>query len=379
MRSPGLSGSFWPTERQVLLLRAALLYGERADAAWLQLQPGFRLDELDTPAVALLPLVQRRAGELPIDEELRSRLRGIHRHAWYVNNLRLERLSRVVGLLADVGGDPLVVSSFELPLLYYRDLGSRPVAALNVLVEPATEAAASRALVEDGWVQVDRTAAATQFRRGDDHCLVFRRLFRDFAGGTDQARDDLRRLAVPLSLNGEQAQALGPADELVHLCIEGAKPKRSHSAMWAADASVVVGTAGPELDWDRVVAQAHRLGATLRLRDALSFVRRALDVPVPPGVLEALTRVPTRRRERLAHAAAASSLAALGPPPESLTRFLRVTADRSVPSALRALPAFLQDEWELERPSQLPLHAARKGAVRLAAARRHASPAGTRQ
>jgi len=377
MRRTGLSGSFWPTERQVLLLRAALLDGERAHAAWRRLQPGFRLDELETPAVALLPLLHRRLGELDMDEELRSRVRGINRHAWYVNNLRLGRLSHVVRLLADAGADPLVVGSFELPLLYYRDLGLRAVPALNVLARPEAEASAINALAADGWTQVGRSAAATQFRSGNDHCLVYRRLFHEFAGEGSRAPADLRPLAVGLSLHTAEAHAPCPADELVHLCVEGARPNSVQSAMWAADACVVVEAAGAELNWDRVVEQARRLRATLRLRDAFSFLRRELDVSVPPAVVEALTRTPTRSRERLAHAAAATSLPALGPPPQSLTRFLRLTADRSLPKALRALPAFLQDEWELERRSQLPLQAARKGAVRVAAAR-HAPTAGTR-
>ena len=379
MRRRGLAGSFWPTDLEILLLRTALVDRENARNAWRQLRPVLRLDELEPAALVLLPLLHRRLGELELDDELRSRLRGIRRHTWYVNHLRLERLRDAARALADAGAEPLVVGSFELPVLYYGDLGARAVALLQVLVRPADDAAATGALGTGGWRVVDRSAHATRFRRREDQCVVYRRLFHEFTDvGGRYAPADYGGTAVSLSLAGVDARALGAADELCNVCLQGARPNFPRSAVWAADAAVVVEAAGPELDWDRVVEQSRRLRATLRLHDALSFLRRELDVTVPRRVLEALARTPTRPRERLAHAAAAASIPAVGPPPESLTRFLRMTADRSASGALRLLPGFLQDEWGLERRSQVALRAARKGAARLATAARHASTAGGR-
>ena len=59
-----------------------------------------------------------------------------------------------------------------------------------------------------------------------------------------------------------------------------------------------------------------------------------------------------------------------GPTPDTLTRFLRLTANVSVPRALAALPTFLRDEWGLERRSQVPLAMLRKSAATISGAAR---------
>jgi len=60
----------------------------------------------------------------------------------------------------------------------------------------------------------------------------------------------------------------------------------------------------------------------------------------------------------------------LGPTPDTLTRFLRLTADVSVPRAVAGLPTFLRDEWGLERRSQVPFAILRKGVAKVAGAAR---------
>jgi hypothetical protein len=387
-----LAGSFWPSDRQKLLLDAALLDGERSASAWRVLRPSFDLDKVEPASYPLLPLVYRQLDRLGIEDPLLPRLRGIYRRTWYMNQLLLDRLTDALKAVQAFDGDPLVVSSWELPAYYYGDLGLRAVAGLHLLVRPERVECAARALIEAGWA--GPPAQSKSFLRSrhyalfnkpnGDVCVLYWRLFHEFS---DPERglepEDLWEAAIDFPLGGVAARALNPADELLDLCISGARKSNWANLRWVADAIAVLGARDPEVDWERFVLQARRLRATLRIRDATSFLRQELDAPVPTAVLEELRDMPIHRRELLAHRAAGARWGVLGAPPEILTRFLRVTANESVPRALADFPTFLRDEWGLDRRSQVPLMAARKVTARLAgtgAARRaEARPPGSRQ
>ena len=151
--------------------------------------------------------------------------------------------------------------------------------------------------------------------------------------------------------------------------MSGARSRSWETITWIADALAVLRAPEAPIDWARFVRQARHLRATLRVLDAVSFLCEELAAPVPSHVLGELRETPVRRRELLAHRTAAARWPGLGPPPEILTRFLRLTADESIPRALARGPAFLREEWGLERSSQVPLAAARKGRARVAGRR----------
>ena len=338
MSANGLVGAFWPTDRQRLLLRAALLQGESGAEAWGELRPSFRLDDLDTASTALLPLLHRQLERRGVDDPLLPRLSGVYRRTWYVNQLRLDGVRGTLDVLQRAGLDPLVVQSWELPVRWYGDLGLRPAAELHVLVRPGGA------------------------DRAGERCVIHTRLFDDFRGVEPE---DLWEGAIELEVGGVATRTLGPADELLDVCVRGARTNDWPSILWIADAATVVVAAGSQLDWERLVRQARRIRATLRLRDALVFLRDELEAAVPDDVVPALEATPTTRRERVAHRVAGAPRGRLGGPPAALGRFLRVTADHSVPQAIAEVPRFLRDEWGLERGAQVPVTALRKAGGRL--------------
>ena len=312
MTPSNLPGSFWPTERQTLLLHAALCDGEESVAAWRRLRPELDLDTLEPESTVLLPLVHRGLVAAGVDDPLLPRLQGMRRRTWTVNQLRLDRLVPALRAVQESGAEPLVVQSFELPVRYYEDLGVRAVNALHQLVEGDSFDRAASRLVEAGWTSGHRGRYWTSFTADGEECVLHRRLFDEFAGAEHGA-------PIGLELNGVPTRALAPVDELLDVCLRGARMGRWRSHVWLADAHTILRTAGAELDWAELVVRASRLGATLRLRDALRFLRSELHAPVPDGAVEELERVPVGRRDALAH-----RLAATRAVPERAIRFLRV-------------------------------------------------------
>jgi hypothetical protein len=304
VNEPGLGGSFWPSERQKLLLRTACAGGEASAEAWRRLRPQLELDRLELGSFPVLPLVHRQLVELGIDDPYVPRLAGIRRRTWTMNRLELERVTPVLRSLEE----PIVVGGWQFPAHYYGgDFGLRPVEGLEVLERLAWE-----------FSTPDREPEVE---------------------------------TIEIELGGTKARALVPTDELLRVCLTGARVHQPPNVLWLADALAVLRF---EIDWDRVVRHALRLRAMLRLRDALVYLRRELGAALPDEAVRELEAHPPRWREALAHRRAGRS------PRVVSTRFLNVTADRPLPAALLALPTFLRDELGLKRRSQVPIEVVRR-------------------
>src|SRR5690348_7935803 len=120
-RAHRFAGSFWPTERQTLLLRAAVCEGAEALRAWELVRPSLHLETLEPESSSLLPLVHRRLADAGVDDPLLPRIVGMHKRTWYVNQLRLDRLVPALQAVQETGVEPLVVGGCELAVHYHAD------------------------------------------------------------------------------------------------------------------------------------------------------------------------------------------------------------------------------------------------------------------
>jgi hypothetical protein len=357
-----LEGTFWPSERQRLLLRTAFGRGEASAEAWGELRPRLDLDRLELGSFPVLPLVHRQLERLGIDDPYLPRLAGIRRRTWYLNQLQLDALAPALQGLEEAGAEPVVVGGWQFPGHYYGgDFGLRPVDGLEVLVRPDRMEACVRALAAHG-LTAPRGAGGGELQVVDASgrtCTLHKRLAREFSVPERGIElEDLWDETFEISLGGARARALAPSDELVRLCLAGARATEPPNILWLADALAVLEASEARLDWRRIVGHALRLRAMQRLRDALVYLRRELDAEVPEEVIGELAANPPRRRETLAHNWAGRS------PRIVSVRFLQVTSDRTLPAALGALPSFLRDELGLKRRAQVPVEVARRGAKR---------------
>ena len=372
MTPPQPRGSFWPTPRQLLILRVIAADDAEALETWEHLRPRLELERLELGSFELMPLLYRRLEDIAPADVLLAKLAGIYRKTWYTNQLELSRVVPALAALVEAGTAPLVVNGWELVLAYYRDRGVRAVRGLEALVSPGRADAAERALRTAGWqtaspgqTRLPRRAQATGFTRNGAVCLLHRELFDDFAhaaAATARAGED----AVSVRLDGVEADMLGPADEFLSICLGGAQARSWPDVRWLADALQIARTGG--VDWQRVVSQARLLGASLRLESALLYLRDSLSHGVPPEVLSEMARGESNRRERMAHALDSWRGGAIGPAPQSLSRYLRTTAGESAFRAATRAPSFLRDEWGLRHRRSVPVVVAAKVGARLFAA-----------
>jgi hypothetical protein len=358
VNEPGLGGSFWPSEQQKLLLLTACSEGEASAEAWRLLRPSLNLEELEPGSFPVLPLVARQLERLGIEDEYRAMLAGLRRRTWYLNRLQLPALPAPLHDLEQAGGEPVVVGGWQFLVHYHRqDFGVRAVDGLEVLVRPDRIKHCVQALLAVGF------AAPMQPLGGSVRlvdaagipCTLKTRLSDELSAPERGIElDDFRAKCIEIVLGTARTRALSPSDELVRVCLSGARTASPPSIVWVADALVVLHASGESIDWQRVIHHADRLRGTLRLRDALVYLRRDFAAAVPEGVLQSLEAHQPGRREVLAHSQAGRSRRVVAP------RFLSVTADLRPAAALASLPTYLRDELGVTRRSHVPLEVARR-------------------
>jgi hypothetical protein len=365
MRRPGFTGDIWPDEIQELLLWAALLPGDGGAAAWAAVRPRIDVDHLPGELHRLMPPLSKALAASGIDDPDLPRLKGVYQFSWYRNQLLFADATALLGGLEATGVATMLLRGAAMTVAYHGDEGVRPMHDLDLLVPEQSVGRARRVADSYGWRPVpgsapfERREAAAALRNNQGrlvrlHWQPSRNLSLPAA-----AWEPMWRRARGVTFRGVTTRVPGPADHLVHACIDGARANSGSMVRWIVDGTVLL-RAAPDLDWDVVVAEARRHHASLVVGDALRYLALAFELQVPGTALHALAATSTTRRERLAHRLSLTTTPRVASAAEVLGRFTRLTAGLPLPRALATAPAFLQALLGVERRRDLPAAAARK-------------------
>jgi hypothetical protein len=360
----------WPSHATRLLLQAALLDGDAADAAfsrWLEIHPVADAGTLSETDRRLLPLLARklRAGAIGHGHAWAEAGAAVGRRTAARNDRLLRAGSEVASCLAAAGVEVIALKGLPLLLEYYQDPSLRPMSDIDLLVRPVDLRAAIAALGRAGWrLQGGHIyegllshLGSCDFRRGDGVKLDLHQHLIEH-GALPPARPSLWPRRHSLDLRGTACFAPEAADLLFHVCVAGVKFGHNKNARWVADASTVLGRAGAALRWDVVVEEAVERRLVLPLRECLGYLT-GLGIVVPAAVLERLDRQRVGRGDRLAYRLLRRHSRTLGQLfEEYLWLYLsgaRASGHRAGPWGFLSFCAFLLvHRWGLQRVSQVP-------------------------
>jgi hypothetical protein len=354
---------FRPTAQQELCLRAGLLHGEAARAAWRRAR-AVGLEHLDVGSQSLLPLVYDNLVRLGAGGEEIDALRERYLLTWSDNQRIALCVAPLLQAFEQAGIDAVVLKGLALIARFYRDPGLRPMADADVLVRPCDAERAGALAASLGWhPRYDVSPAFRRVRHAApyDHpagvaCDLHWRIFEEAGGGA--ADDEVRAAVEPALFQGARLRVPSPTDQLLHVCGHAARWAPVPAVRWVADAVVIL-REGP-IDWPRLVAHAVRRRFVLRMREMLGYLRRALEVAVPPSVEAELARQPVSVVERLEYRLRQREHRLLGELPAYVFNCLRGEAH-----PLLALPGYLRDAWGLRSLAGVPRHALALAARRL--------------
>lgn len=364
------TAALWPTASQELLLKAAVLEGQEALAAWAEWKSGHDLIEthLDHGSFRLLPLVYRNLLAQGADEPLMPRLKGIYRYWWCSNQRLFFRAAEVVQTLEDVGIQTLLLKGTALSIQFYRDTGVRPMGDIDLVVPYADAESAVAHLSRRGWTTVrPRVGDLIRYQhcvgmenktgeRLDLHWHVLRECVdRD----TDHS---FWRRAVPVRVLHAGSRALGPTDALLHTIVHGMRWNEEPTVRWIADAMAVLHGAQSEIDWKMLRDEARERQMLLRVLRGLSFFRRHFGAPIPDEALVLVRETPPSGFERVEFRMltfGSDRKKRIGPGHLMLgmVQYLRFVSGKSLSWKLAETPAYLR--YRLRGHSGLLLDAVR--------------------
>jgi hypothetical protein len=328
-------GSGWvPTRRQFLLLKACLAPQQEAEAALAAWRAGGNEAE-DAGSRRLLPLLWKRwAGigrhQLPPawkDDYLRS---------WRRGQLAVARTNQLGQLFAAAAIPTLLIKGVPLALEAYADLGSRPMADIDLVVPFEQARTAVELLLQAGW-----RPAPTPLKGGGqasvppsgawlnqprslerfDPCYLRVRHSHGFhhpdgteidlhwflfEGQCDPGSDDgpwQRASGLAARCRIQQVHplasllSLGRADHLLLLLAHGERWNPVPPIRWISDAVLLLRAPGA-LDWSCFVAEALRRGLATTALAMLRWLEQAFRVGVPATVLQKLTGAGSPGQER---------------------------------------------------------------------------------
>jgi len=363
--------SWRPTAQQELLLRAALLKGSEAVDAWKEWKSGIDIESLDPASHRMLPLLYRNLHIHGIKDSLIGKYKGVYRRTWYKNQVLFHSIASLLRSFAEAGIETMVLKGAALTALNYRDFGLRPMNDFDVLVHTEQALPAIKLLQSLGWEPVE-------FMPSEKYISVsYSHGFRNNAGQEfdlhwhvlSQSREtnadhDFWEGAITAGIHDVTTRALNPTDQLLHICIHGARWNYTPPFRWVADAMIVLATSPSEIDGDRLIAQARKRRLVLPLRDTLNYLRNVLNAPVPQDALRNIQGMPIPWIERIEYRVNVSQPTRWKAAIDLWCQHSRLTAKARLPHKVIGFPIFLQRIWGLDSVWKLPFYGLRKMTTR---------------
>src|SRR5437588_4923132 len=281
----GVAGQrdIWPTPRQELLLRSALLPDTRALAAWRTIRMQLNPHGLDRATQGLLPAVYRNLASQGVDDQLVSGFRDVHSSVWAWNQRLLHRVLPVVGQLERAGIRTLLIKGAALIADGPFDAGLRTLNDVDVLIPTDQRADAIAVLLERGFRPIG--AVPPWYVRDYAPRFVPSHAFADdlnnqidlhwhvlHSSCQPDADDDFWAAARSIELRSVSTSALSATDELLLVILHGLRWHQVPTYRWVLDAAQLARGAYGPVDFGRLVTQARKRRVTAALRAGLSYL-----------------------------------------------------------------------------------------------------------
>ncbi len=352
-----------PTERQTLLVRAALLDREPAIDAWNQWNATGGLERIDDGSSALLPIVYRNLAGYGVSDSVVKCAQQAYKTTWLENERRFHEIAAVLEALNAAGIETMILKGVALALLYYRDLGLRSMGDVDLLVHPEQLHEALAALRGAGFRIVGRPPELLT-----DVYLFSRKAINLASAGMPMLDLHWRAIQEVRSDNEEKAfwdgaaavtlrdvptRAMSATDQVLHICEHETRWCPSPLPRWMVDLVMVFRVAGDAFDSDRTLDRARSLELLSPLAEALECLDAIVPHEVPQELLQGVRLARATRRDQRDYEARCRRPGPL----RTLRDEYRVHCDRTGgQSRVRRCFSFVQHVqalWGLERPWQL--------------------------
>jgi hypothetical protein len=369
------SSTAWPTRSDELLVKAALLGGDKAIDAWQEWKSKVSLNQIDDNSQNLYPLLYKNLLNLGIKEPDLIPFKKVYKITEVSTSFLFQIARKPLRFLQNAGIRTMLLKGAALSTGYYKDSGLRPMMDIDVLVQP-WDAQASKLIMENlGWIHTKK------FRKPlDEPFLSYMHSvgFEDSAEFSFDINWHLINLncsidadaeywtgAGTIDFQGISLSVLNPTYQLLHVCIHGL----THIPMslkWIPDAWIVLNRASPEIDWELLMFHIQKAKIVPLVKDTFFYLHNLLDAPIPVEVLNKLGEMQINKYEQREYYAVTGRSNELGSLPLLWVLYHRRTRaqkERGLPTL--SFIQYLQYGWGLERIWNVPIQFLRMAIKRI--------------
>jgi hypothetical protein len=230
-----------------------------------------------------------------VPPEIKQTLIDRHRAQIFFSLRMTAELFRILDRFASQGIGALAVKGPVLAVQAYGDPAMRSYGDLDLLVRQRDIRRATELMIAAGYApavslnSIDTGRIPGQYFFSHPHSNLLVELHNDFTLRYFPRRlplEDFLARQIRVPLDGREAPALAVEDELVLICIHGAKHFWER-LMWIADVAALV-TRQKGIDWKRVAASAKAVSAERMLHTGLWLASELLKAQLPCEVLAAI-------------------------------------------------------------------------------------------
>jgi hypothetical protein len=353
--------------RHLMFLRAALGRGDVAADAFRQWRASEKFEETDDLAYRLMPLLAATAEAAGVQDDDFRRMRGVVKHIWLSNMVRIRDLIEAKQALERAGIATLV---FKGGALFARDpqfAAMRAAGDYDLLVHRKDAGAAVEALLGEGFHSLgmhielfspsdfDRDIHAAAMSKSDSSKAIDLHWRAAVSVDDDRLTEDLFASAEPAKLFGHDVLIPGLAEHLLLAAIRPHPWEQSECLLRVVEIAQLLAKCGGDLDWGRFESLAEQYGRGWIAAPLLALAHAEADAPIPGGLIDriwraaapapalqlAINRVPRGERTRWQDLllAACDSLRLHGGRPFAWSRIL------ARPAKLAAVLADCAEHW----------------------------------
>ena len=298
----------WISLEQQLLLKSALSDSNDAIDAWNEWKSIVDLDKIDYQSMRLLPMVYYNLHERVGEDKFLNICKGNYRRTWLINKILFDSALPPLRAITEENIKILLLKGVSLILRYYKDFGLRPEADFDFLVSIKDRKRAFKVLKNLGWKpDLGRSTWKDFIKISHKHAVDFVKAGRHIDlhwrstrhSVESESEDDFWADSVPCNFGGLTTKCLSPEDELLLIIVHGARNadnfycyQPSPIIHWIIDAMRVLASSHT-IDWHKFVMRTQKHIARLQIRDTLIYLNRSWNAPIPPNVIQRISRNPT--------------------------------------------------------------------------------------
>jgi Uncharacterised nucleotidyltransferase len=303
----------FPNSDQILLLKAALLSGEAARDAWQEWSKSVNIDQLNLGEVRLLPLLYHnlRRNGIP-NSQIPGVFKDSYFRTWAENNLLFHQATQLLYKFQDAKIPTLVLKGAAIASQYYQNYGLRPMSDFDFLVPTDRAEESNEILKQNDWQP--KVVPGCYYPKKITKNYTCLHHSWDFVNSSQKNIDmhwhvlhnslaleadlDFWAGARSIEISGIKTLMLDPADQLLHVCIHGARWNPVTPIRWVTDAIIII-QRHPNLDWDRLIKQTTKHRLMLPMQATLEFLITRLAAPIPIEVTQALFKIQATSSEQI--------------------------------------------------------------------------------